>query len=227
MSLGTPTGTKVAGAIGLVVVAALGWVLAVGPQTARLSEVHEEITTVQDQNLLLAGQLNVLRQQQEELAATRRTARQLAAKFPATADQPGLFREVTLAAELAGIGADGVTTLAPTPPQVGAAEGAAAEGAATEGAATEGAAEQAAEAAPQLARQTVTVTVTGTYDETQQLLERLEQMPRAYLVTAVTLAVDSSSGSFVTTVTGDMFVMPPVKDPGKTVNLASTTQPEE
>lgn len=212
MRLGTPAGTKIVGALALLVVAGLGWLLVVGPQTARLDEVREEITTVQDQNLVLAGQLNVLRQQQDELAATRRTARQLAAKFPATADQPGLFREVTLAAELAGIGADGVTTLAPTPPQVGT---------------TDDAAEQATAATPQLARQTVTVTVTGTYDETQQLLERLEQMPRAYLVTAVTLAVDSSSGSFVTTVTGDMFVMPPVKDPGKTVNLASTTQPEE
>ena len=210
MRLATPTGTKIAGSIGLLVVAALGWVLAVGPQTARLGEVREEITTVQDQNVVLAGQLATLRKQQEELAATRRTARQLAAKFPATADQPGLFREVTLAAELAGIGADGVTTLAPTPPQVATADDAA-----------------AAAAAPQLARQTVTVTVTGTYDETQQLLERLELMPRAYLVTAVTLSVDSSSGAFVTTVTGDMFVMPPVKDPGKTVNLASTTNPEE
>lgn len=208
MRLGSPTGTKVAGSLALLVVAGLGWVLVVGPQTTQLAEVREQVTTVQDQNMALASQLAALRRQQEELATTRRTARHLAAKFPATADQPGLFREVTLAAELAGIGADGVTTLAPTPPQVGATEDAAAS-------------------APQLARQTVTVTVTGTYDETQQLLERLEQMPRAYLVTAVTLAVDSSSGSFVTTVTGDMFVMPPVKDPGKTVNLASTTQPEE
>ncbi|GAB6986437.1 type 4a pilus biogenesis protein PilO [Nocardioides pyridinolyticus] len=205
MRLGTPTGTKVAGAVGLLVLAALGWVLAVGPQTARLGEVREEITTIQDQNLVLAAQLNALRQQQEELAETRRTARELAAKFPATADQPGLFREVTLAAELAGIGADGVTTLAPTPPQVGTTEEAA--------------------AAPQLARQTVTVTVVGTYDETQRLLENLEQMPRAYLVTAVNLAVDSAAGTFTTTVAGDMFVMPPVKDPGKTVNLASTTDP--
>ena len=206
MRLGTPTGTKIAGSLALLVVAGLGWVLAVGPQTAQLAEVREEVTTIQDQNVVLAGQLAALRQQQEELASTRRTARQLAEKFPATADQPGLFREVTIAAELAGIGADGVTTLAPTPPQVGTTE-------------------EAAAAAPQLARQTVTVTVTGTYDETQRLLERLEQMPRAYLVTSVTLAVDSSSGTFVTTVTGDMFVMPPVKDPGKTVNLASTTDP--
>ena len=206
MRLGTPAGTKVVGTIGLLVVAALGWLLAVGPQTARLGEVREEITTVQDQNRTLATQLAALRQQQEELAATRRTARQLAAKFPATADQPGLFQAVTLAAELAGIGADGVTTLAPTPPQVGTTE-------------------EATTTAPLLARQTVTVTVVGTYEETQRLLEELEQMPRAYLVTAVNLAVDSKTGGFVTTVAGDMFVMPPVEDPGRSVNLASTTDP--
>ena len=156
--------------------------------------------------MLLTSQLATLRQQQEELGATRRTARRLAVEFPSTADQPGLFEAVTAAAESAGIGADGVTALAPTPPTVGTVE-------------------NAAQAGPQLARQTVTVSVTGSYDETQLLLENLEQMPRAYLVTAVALAGDPATGLFATTVTGDMFVMPPVPDPGRTVNLASTTDP--
>ena len=227
MNLGTPGATKVVGSLGLLAVAALGWVVAVGPQTARLGEVREEITTVQDQNMVLEAQLAALQKQQEELAGTRRTAQRLAVKFPATADQPGLFREVTAAAVDAGIGADGVTALAPTPPELGTDDEAA--GAATDTAATDSAASTTTDptSGSALARQTVTVTVEGSYDETRRLLANLEQMPRAYLVTTVALTGDPTTGTYTTTVTGDMFVMPPVPDPGKTVNLASTTDPEE
>lgn len=216
MNLRTPGATKVVGTLALVAVAGLGWVVAVGPQTSRLGEVREEISAVQDQNAVLATQLAALQKQQEELAGTRRTARQLAKKFPPTADQPGMFEAVTAAAVGAGIGADGVTTLAPTPPVVGAAAAGATPDAATTTTTPNG-----------LARQTVTVTVAGSYDETQRLLDNLEQMSRAYLVTSVSLAGDPENGTFSTTVTGDMFVMAPVPDPGRTVNLASTTEPEE
>ena len=38
-------------------------------------------------------------------------------------------------------------------------------------------------------------------------------MPRAYLINSVTLA-GGDTGGYTTTVTGEMFVMPPVTDPG-------------
>jgi Tfp pilus assembly protein PilO len=218
MDLGTPTATKVTGVVGLLVVAALGWTFGVGPQSAQLAEARDEVATVQDQNALLTVQLAALTKQQEDLGATRRTARRLAAKFPSTADQPGLFEIVTAAAVDAGIGAKGVTTLTPTPPVVGTADGA--------DAAAQGGTQSGAQAGTQLARQTVTVSVTGSYDETRQLLVNLENMQRAYLITSVSLAGDAQSGAYTTTVTGDMFVMPPVQDPGKTVDVSSTTTQE-
>ena len=228
MDLGTPVATKVVGAIGLVAVAALGWTFAVGPETGRLADARAEVTAVQDQNSVLGIQLAGLVKQQEQLGVTRQTARELARKFPPTADQPGLFQIVTAAAVDAGIGAQGVTTLTPTPPVVGTADGAAAAPATTSTTAT-GSTGSTAPAAgtPQLARQTVTVSVTGTYEETRQLLVNLEHMERAYLVTSVTLAGDATAGTFTTTITGDMFVMPPVKDPGKTVDVSSTTTSQE
>jgi Tfp pilus assembly protein PilO len=219
MDLGTPKFTKIVGTLALAVVAGLGWTFVIGPQTGALSDARAEVTSIRDQNVLLAGQLAQLERQRESLAETRRTARQLAEKFPPTADQPGLFEEVTAAAIDAGIGAQGVTTLTPTPPVIGSATTAAGVSAPTE--ATGGAATGAA-----LARQTVTVAVTGTYDQTEWLLENLEHMPRAYLVTSVSLAGDAATDAFTTTITGDMFVMPPVQDPGKTLTLSSTTQPE-
>ena len=222
MDLGTPAATKVVGALGLVAVAALGWTFAVGPETGRLADARAEVTTVQDQNAVLQTQLAGLVKQQGQLGATRQAARELAKRFPPTADQPGLFQIVTAAAVDAGIGAQGVTTLTPTPPVVGNPDGTAAP-AATGTASTT----SAASGTPQLARQTVTVSVTGTYEETRQLLVNLEHMDRAYLVTSVTLAGDATAGTFTTTITGDMFVMPPVKDPGKTVDVSSTTTSQE
>ena len=217
MDLGTPTATKVTGAIGLLVVAGLGWTFGVGPQSAHLAEARDEVTTVQDQNALLTVQLAALTKQQQDLGATRRTARVLAANFPPTADQPGLFEIVTAAAVDAGIGAKGVTTLTPTPPVVGTADSSAGS-------------TQAGTTAPsgdQLARQTVTVAVTGSYDQTRQLLVNLEHMKRAYLITSVSLAGDTENGAYTTSITGDMFVMPPVQDPGKTVDVSSTTTTQE
>lgn len=223
MQLGTPAGTKVAGALGLVAVAALGWTLAVGPETGELTEAREQVTAIRDQNALLQTQLAALVKQQAQLADTRSAARVLARKFPPTADQPGLFAMVTDAAIDAGIGAEGVTTLSPTPPVVGGdTAGAAADPA-------EPAADPAATAPGTgggLARQTVTVSVSGTYDQTQQLLVNLENMDRAYLVTSVSLAGDAEGMTYTTTITGDMFVMRPVKVPDKAVELASATTQE-
>ncbi|MFC7494325.1 MULTISPECIES: type 4a pilus biogenesis protein PilO [unclassified Nocardioides] len=214
MDLRSPTATKVVGALAMVVLAALGWLVAVGPKTDDLAAVREQITTTQDQNALLGLQLAQLRRQQADLDETRKVARKLAKRFPATADQPGLFQQVTAAAVDAGIGPDGVTTLTPTPPVVGDA------------ALGDGATSDPATPVPAgLARQTVTVSVTGSYDQTRKLLDNLEHMDRAYLVTGLDLAA-SEVGSYTTTVTGDMFVMPPVPDPGEVVDLVSAT-PEE
>ncbi|HYF72587.1 MAG TPA: hypothetical protein VD864_07185, partial [Nocardioides sp.] len=113
MDLGTPGATKVVGSLAMAVVAGLGWLVAVGPETDALSEAREQVTATRDQNSVLTAQLATLERQRDGLSATRRDARRLAALFPPTADQPGLFEAVTAAAVDAGIGPQGVTTLTP------------------------------------------------------------------------------------------------------------------
>lgn len=200
MNLSTPKATTVVGALALVLIAAASWMFLLGPVTDELAVTRAEIETTRAQNDTLRAQLEQLRAQSEELDGVRETARALAAKFPPTADQPGLFEAVTAAAVDAGIGADGVTTLAPSPPVVGGVDPAT-------GVATAAPADDA-----QLARQTVTVSAEGSYAETQALLANLEAMPRAYLVSSVSLS-GGTEGGFTTTVVGDMFVMPPLTDP--------------
>lgn len=208
MNLSTPGATKVVGALALLLIAAAGWMLVIGPQNDALAQVREQTQTARDQNALLTIQLATLRKQASELDATRDTAQALARKFPPTADQPGLFRQVTGAATVAGIPPRDITALTPTPPTVGGVDPAAGV--------------QPESGPAQLARQTVTVSVTGGYTETQDLLENLEEMPRAYLISSVTLSGGVEEGGFTTTITGDMFVMPPAEDPGPQLDLTSS-----
>jgi Tfp pilus assembly protein PilO len=216
MDLNTPTASKVVGGLSLVAVAGLSWVLVLGPETSTLADTRAQIESTRQQNDVLTAQLSQLDQQRSQLKDTRKTAHSLAEKFPPTADQPGLFEEVTAAAVDAGIGPKGVTTLAPSPPVIGGVDGGVT-------------ADPPAAGSGQLASQTVSVSVSGSYDQTLQLLSNLEQMPRAYLITSVGLAGGGEGGTdtFTTTIAGEMFVMPPVPDPGKTINLDATTTQSE
>lgn len=217
MELGTPKASKVVGTLGLLVVGALGWTFVLGPESGSLADARAEVDAARQQNTVLLQQLSQLKDQEQELQQTRRMARELQKEFPPTADQPGLFQQVTKAAVDAGIGADGVTTLAPSPPVIGSATGGVSATQPTAGSAS-------------LASQDVSVSVTGSYDQTEELLRNLERMPRAYLVTSVSLAGggeaatgvvgDTSASPFTTTIAGQMFVMPPIPDPDD----AGTTQ---
>lgn len=201
MNLKTPRTTLVVGALLLTVLAVAGWFLVVGPKTAALAEVKTTIEETRAQNQLLAQQLATLREQADQIASTEGVADALARVFPGTADQPGLFRMVTDAAASAGIGPRDVTALSPTPPSLGTLDAAAG-------------ATPVPAAGATLARQSVTLSVEGSYAETTELLANLERMPRAYLVTSVSLGAGTGPDSYLTTVTGDMFVVPTIDPPG-------------
>lgn len=199
MNLHTPAATKLIGSFALVLVAALGWLFVVSPQGTALGEVRAQIDNTRDQNQVLRVQLTKLQAQEKKLDETAADADALAQKFPPTADQPGLFKDVTQAAADAHIPARDVTALTPTPPVVGGATGA--DGVQLPGEGT----------GANLARQTVTLSVNGTYDQTQELLANLETMRRAYLINSVTVTGGETTKTFTTTIVGDMFVMPPAQ----------------
>lgn len=206
----TPGATKLLGAGGLLLTAALGWMLVIGPQVSALADVRVQVEETRGQNDVLRQQLASLEQQRLALGETRRTADRLAGQFPPTADLPELFRTVTAAAVNAGIGARGVTTLAPSAPVVSGTDPATGLPLGEGSDAT-------------LARQTVSVSVEGTYGQTQQLLKNLEQMTRAYLITSVALTGGEDGMSFVTAITGEMFVMMPLASPDRAVDDANPT----
>ena len=193
---------RLVGGLVLALVAAGGWLGLLGPETSHLADVRAATVDTQDRNLLLAHQVADLREQERHLDEIRATARTLGRIFPPTADQPGLFEMVTQAAQAAGIGPGDVTALTPSPPTAGPTD------------TTGGVGVTPTSADQVLAHQTVSISVEGGYDETTRLLENLERMPRAYLVSSVTLAGGTASDTFTTTITGDMFVMAPAAPPG-------------
>lgn len=195
MNLRTPAATKLLGAASMLVITGAGWVFALGPQTSTLGQVHEETEAAVASNQQLAQQLLQLQDQAKRLEDTKRTAAALATRFPATADQPGLFSQVTSAASRAGIGPQDVTALTPTPPTFGGPD-------------ADGSVQPTSESDQNLARQTLTVSVEGNAEATRRLLRNLETIPRAFLVKDVAVQAGEADG-YTATITGEMFVMPP------------------
>jgi hypothetical protein len=200
MNLRTPGAAKIIGSLTLLLIVAVGWLVVVAPETDELGAVRQQIVDAGDQNRLLAQQLFDLRLQAKDLDSTRATADALAAKFPPTADQPGVFEQVTTAALAAGIGSNDITALTPTPPAIGAVDPLTGI-------------QPAGEGDENLARQVVTLSVEADYTATQDLLANLEDIPRAFLINSVSLTAGELATNFTTTITGDMFVMPPAPDP--------------
>jgi hypothetical protein len=211
MNLESTAATKLVGGASLLLVSAVGWLGLLGPSTSTLADMQEQTASASAQNQVLQSQLLLLQEQAVRLAATRRTAGALSARFPPTADQPGLFTAVTTAASDAGILPRNVKAVTPSPPTV-ASTGTSGDGEEASNGGSDG-----------LARQTLTVTVEATYDATRELLARLEQMPRAFLVASVTVAAGTSPTTYSSTVTGDMFVMPPTGDVKRVADQLDTT----
>lgn len=209
MNLRSASATALVGGLLLLVVSALGWVLLLGPATARVSEQREAAEAAADRSSLLATQLARLQAEAEDLGDTEDAEERLAALFPPTADQPGFFAQVGKAALEAGYSPAEITSLSPSAPTPLAPP---ADASATPVEGEEPAAVPAAVPAD-LATQTVTMTLTGSYDEARKLLAGLERLDRAYLVRSVSLSGEAGSSSLTLSISGVTYVAPPVPAP--------------
>lgn len=208
----TTKSTSLVGTLGLGLAAAAAWLVVLSPQTSALGEAEERVTAANDRNDALSLQIATLRAQEANLDELRGQTAALTTKFPASADQPGLFQQIGRAAQDAGIATDKVTVLTSSAPVLpDPAAGTAAGG--TAATSQEGAA--AAQPAPTVASQSVSVTVEASRAQVQALLASLEQMPRAYLMTSLSLGVGSQPGAVTATISGEMFVMPAAPDPAE------------
>ena len=209
MNLRSASATALIGSLVLLLTAALGWVLLLGPTLARVGEQREAAEAAADRSALLALQLGRLQAKAEDLGDTERAERRLAELFPPTADQPGFFEQIGEIAREAGYAPGDITTLSPSAPAPLAAP--APPPAPTDDGSGTGAAP--AGVPSDLAVQTVAMTLEGGYDEARRMLRGLERLDRAFLVRSVALSASGDSSSLTMSISGATYLPPPVPAP--------------
>src|SRR4051812_19561240 len=162
-------------AVACLAIIAAGWFLAVKPQRSHTASLRTQTQSVQSSNSELQSQVAQLKQQQKDLPAQQKVLSQIATKIPDNPALPSLIRQLSAAADGAGIN---LVTIAPGSPTIATARSAAV--------ATAPGASSAA--ASPLASIPLTMQVQGSYFNIEQFFSAVESLSRAMLVTGFTLA---------------------------------------
>jgi hypothetical protein len=216
--------TYLIGGVAIVLLALLSWFFLVSPRISQASDIGENRAAVEAMNVSSATQITTLTNLKNGLVQERQVAASLAVKFPPTADQPTLFAQIVAAARKAGIPEKSITSLGPAAPVLGApSSGAKLAGAgAAPTAPTNGV--SPAKVTEDLATMAVSFNAQGDFTQTVAMLHNLEDLPRSFLITQISLA-SADKGQFTIAVQGNMYVHRAVSDPGATVVPVVTATP--
>jgi Tfp pilus assembly protein PilO len=167
-------------------VLAAGWFLVVKPQRAHASSLRSQAQDVRSQSAQLHTQISQLRQQQRDLPAQQKLLSEIASKIPDNPALPSLIRQLSAAADGAGVN---LVSLAPGQPTLTGAAAAPASTAAT-GKTTGTTTPTKHSLAPSspLADISLTIQVQGSYFNVEQFFAAVESLNRAMLVTGFTLS---------------------------------------
>jgi Tfp pilus assembly protein PilO len=166
-------------AVACLAVLAAGWLLVIKPQRAHASDLRTQTQGVEAQTATLRSQVAQLQQQQKDLPAQQKLLSQIATKIPDNPALPALIRQLSAAADGAGVN---LVSLAPGQPTMAQAPVAATTS--TNAATT---ATPAAAASSPLANIQLTVQVRGSYFNVEQFFSAVESLNRAMLVTGFSL----------------------------------------
>jgi len=182
-------------------VLAAGWFLVVKPQRGQASDLRTQKSQVDAQSSQLQSQVAQLRQQQKGLPAQQKVLSQIATKIPDNPALPALIRQLSAAADGAGVT---LVSLAPGQPTLAQAP----IGAATTTTTTSSA--SSAVAAAPLANIPLAIQVQGTYFNVEQFFAAVESLSRAMLVSGFTLTpADAGSSSGTSSSTSGADALPP------------------
>src|SRR3954452_24926942 len=183
--------------VGVVAVAAAGWFLVITPQRHKAADLRSQATTQETANAGLQSQVSQLEQQKKGLPAQQRRLADIAQKIPDNPALPALIRQLSAAADGAGVDLVSLAPGAPALVQVTAATPTTPT--TPTGATGSSAATSAAAAAPQLAQIPVTITVKGSFYNIESFFSSLEKLNRAVLIPGWTLSVSQGTGTTGTT----------------------------
>jgi Tfp pilus assembly protein PilO len=169
------------GTVLLVLVALAGWKFVISPE---LDAGNQAKATLDDTNLKItkaetdiASQCKVLTDIQTVLAQARNNQ----AKFPPTADVSQLFTQIRLAANIAGIPTQNITTVQAPAPAIGDIT--------------------------TVAEMPVTIDVIAKSAQVTNFLAALEAMPRSFIVTNMAVTGSSTAGSEAVTINGNAYII--------------------
>ena len=165
-------------------VLAAGWFLVVKPQRSHAADLRTQKTSVESTNEKLRSDVAQLRAQQKDLPAQQKLLSQIATKIPDNPALPALIRQLSAAADGAGVN---LLSLAPGQPALTASAASSTSSSSTSAATS-------AAAAP-LASIPLTVQVQGSYFNLEQFFSAVESLNRAMLVSGFTLAPAGGSSA--------------------------------
>lgn len=178
--------------VGIVAVLAAGWFLLVAPRHAEAAGLRQQASEQEGSNSQLRTALAVLKAQAKDLPKEQAKLALVAAKLPDNPAEPELLRALAAAADTAGVELVSIApgALAPATPVVAPAVASKAADAATPSPAAATPASvtppaAAASSAGTLMAMPVTISVAGGYYEVEQYLAALEDLTRAFRVTAL------------------------------------------
>lgn len=157
-------------AVACLAILAAGWMLVVKPQRGHAADLRTQAATVRSNISTLESQVNQLKQQQKDLPAQQKLLSQIATKIPDNPALPSLIRQLSAAADGAGVN---LVSLAPSVPAAPAP----------------GAAAAAAQSIP------IVINVQGSYFNIEQFFSAVESLNRAMLVSGFSLATAQVAGA--------------------------------
>ena len=200
------------------VVLLAGWFLLVSPQRASADDIATQADSQVSANQLAENKIKALKLEYQNLPTLQAELAIVATHIPQAANMPGLLRTLSEAARASGVKLTSLTPANPVPlDSAGATGGLAAPG--------------------QVNVIPLTMQITGPFANTRLFMNRLEGMPRSFLVTGLTIARDSAAtgsttastsapGTLVSTITGRVFAANPgvpVAAPAPKPSTSTTT----
>lgn len=202
-------------------IVAAGWFLLIAPKRSEASDLRTKTLSQNEANDRLTQQISVLKAQQAELPAQRARLAVLKTRIPENPALPTLIRSLTSAGRKVGATIDtmspavpvAVVSAAPVTPVAPPVEATTTEPSDSAPPAAP-APVVAAPAAASLYEVPLTLSVSGSYFELEQFVNRLEGLKRSFRVTGFTLGTASgqtaTAGDLSITLQGQVFMSPSV-----------------
>jgi Tfp pilus assembly protein PilO len=201
------------GILAAIVVAALAWFLAVGPELSNASSLQSQTTDAQDQNASLQVNIHKLQKQNADMTALTAALQQARTALPVDTEIAAYTQGLTATAAANHVQVTGLS--ASDPKSATAKPG-------------QPATPTAGSAAGQLYALPLTVIIKGSIPDDLKFLRAVQTGPRAALVTGTQLANDTSKTSNLTqlTIQLQVYVAPQTPDmmAGLQKQLATTTK---